>query len=103
MAVILDFRILVLRRCFAFHVTVSSSPINPVVVPAMASSAVWAMDFRWSSMLLARSKTLSAGAATKVVRWIVGIYKVLDASVSRKNHSNFLGMEQAAGGRRQAG
>ena len=72
-----DLKMRVLPRCFPFQVTVSLRFTRPVVTPATASSRVWAIDFLWRSMLRARSNTRSIGAAIKVVKWMVGISRVI--------------------------
>jgi hypothetical protein len=68
MAVILDVNSLVLNKCLACQITVSSLFINPVVVPAMAFSWVDAVEIWCRFMLRLKSKTRCIGAAIKDVR-----------------------------------
>ena len=67
MSVILEVNILVLNKCFAFHVTSSSLLISPEIVPAIASSPVFDVEILCRFMLLLKSNTLFIGASMNVV------------------------------------
>ena len=55
-----------IQKCVAFHVTWSWRPIRPLVTPSIARSRDFPIEPRWASMLLARSNTVSIGAAISV-------------------------------------